>query len=330
MSNVSPADGTTDVAVSTDVTATFSEAMDAATIANGTFTLTKQGATSPVAATVTYDAATKRATLSPDADLEPGATYTATIKGGASGVKDSAGNTLANDKTWTFTIAPPADTVAPKGMVKINNGALYATKLSVNLSLSASDPAPASGIASMRLMNDGGSWSAWQPYATTKSWTLRNAQGTRTVSVQYRDKAGNVSTTAADTIKLDTIHPKVIKKSPAGAPCGICMDIGAKNVSPGANVTATFSEAMKASTITNKSIILRRDFGQGKYQLVNATVTYSPSSKTAVLNPASNLVGGAVYVATVFQSTKDVAGNALDQYPTLTGDNGLFWRFKIK
>jgi hypothetical protein len=46
------------------------------------------------------------ATLNPNADLAAGTTYTATIKGGSSGVKDVAGNALATDKTWTFTTAP--------------------------------------------------------------------------------------------------------------------------------------------------------------------------------------------------------------------------------
>jgi len=41
--------------------------------------------------------------------LAAGTTYTATIKGGSSGVKDAAGNALAADKTWTFTASrPPA------------------------------------------------------------------------------------------------------------------------------------------------------------------------------------------------------------------------------
>ncbi len=330
VSSVTPTGGATDVAASTNVTATFSEAMGPATITNSTFTLTKQGATSPVTATVSYDTATKKATLNPGADLEPGVTYTATVKGGASGAKDLAGNTLANDKTWSFTIVVPEDTVAPEGTVKINGGKAYATRTAVTLTLSANDPAPGTGVTSMRLMNDGGAWSDWESYATTKSWTFNDAQGTRTVSVQYRDEAGNVSTTVLDKIILDTVHPRVIKKSPAGAPGGISAKVGAKNVSPTANVTATFSEKMNPRTITNKSIILRRDLGKNRYQSVRAKVTYNASTKTATLNPSGKLASGAVYVATVFQSNKDLAGNRLDQYTGLRGDNGLFWRFQIR
>ena len=77
--------------------------MDALTITGTTFTLKKEGAASLVAADrVTYDSTAKKATLNPNADLDAGATYTATVKGGTNGVKDAAGNPLAQDKTWSF------------------------------------------------------------------------------------------------------------------------------------------------------------------------------------------------------------------------------------
>ena len=62
-----------------------SEGMDPATITSSTFILTKQGASQPLTAQVSYDAATKKATLDPTADLEASSTYTATIKGGSGG-----------------------------------------------------------------------------------------------------------------------------------------------------------------------------------------------------------------------------------------------------
>lgn len=100
VTGTTPAGGTTGVAVSTDVTGSFSEAMDESTITSATFTL--EGAT-PVTAALSYSSTAKVATLNPVADLPAGATYTATIKGGSNGVKDVAGNALAEDKTWTFT-----------------------------------------------------------------------------------------------------------------------------------------------------------------------------------------------------------------------------------
>jgi hypothetical protein len=104
VTGTSPADGATGVAVSTNVTATFSEAMNTSTITSATFTL-KTGTTA-VSAAVTYSSTGNTATLNPGTDLAAGTTYTATVKGGSTGVKDAAGNALATDKTWTFTTAP--------------------------------------------------------------------------------------------------------------------------------------------------------------------------------------------------------------------------------
>ena len=76
-----PASGATDVSVATAVTATFSEAIDAATVNSSTFEL--RNAAGPVPANVGYNATTRVATLTPSAPLAPSTTYTATVQGGA-------------------------------------------------------------------------------------------------------------------------------------------------------------------------------------------------------------------------------------------------------
>lgn len=108
-----PPNSTTKVSVSANITATFSEDMDTSTINTSTFTLF-QGATS-ITGTVSYDPATRTATFDPIANLSYGTTYTVTIKGGASGVKDLAGNPLATDYSWSFTTnyRPSADSITP-------------------------------------------------------------------------------------------------------------------------------------------------------------------------------------------------------------------------
>jgi hypothetical protein len=107
-----PQDGASGVAADTNVEATFSKDMDPATLNTSTFTLTKQGSTTPLEATVVYNTATKKATLDPVADLEAAnATYVATVKGGPGGAKDVAGNSLASDVSWSFATS---DTAVPE------------------------------------------------------------------------------------------------------------------------------------------------------------------------------------------------------------------------
>jgi glucose/arabinose dehydrogenase/uncharacterized protein (DUF2141 family) len=107
VSSTTPANGATGVAATVRPTATFSSSMDATTLTTSTFTLVKQGTTTPVAATVSYDGSSRTATLTPSASLAGNSTYTATVKGGTGGVKDAAGTPMATDTSWSFGTAAP-------------------------------------------------------------------------------------------------------------------------------------------------------------------------------------------------------------------------------
>jgi hypothetical protein len=96
-----PSAGATEINVGTTETATFSEPMVASTITANTVKLT-DSANNNVQATVTYDPATRTATLTPKVALLYGTSYTLTVKGGSSGVSDLAGNRMAADATATF------------------------------------------------------------------------------------------------------------------------------------------------------------------------------------------------------------------------------------
>lgn len=109
---------------------------------------------------------------------------------------DALGNTDATpaERTWTV------DTVAPGGAVAVNGGKRTTGTLRVTLSLTASDAEPGSGISELRIKNAGDAWTAWTPLANSLPWRLSRGSGTKTVYVQYRDRAGNVSVAAYDKI----------------------------------------------------------------------------------------------------------------------------------
>jgi len=108
-----PAAGAKDVNANRNVTVTFSEAMDAATVNGSTIEL-RDPANALVSATVSYDADSFTATLDPTAPLSAGVTYAARVKGrnADQSVKDVAGNPLIVDVTWAFTIAVPPQVVS--------------------------------------------------------------------------------------------------------------------------------------------------------------------------------------------------------------------------
>jgi Tol biopolymer transport system component len=129
----------------------------------------------------------------------------------------------------------------------------------------------------------------------------------------------------ADT-PADTTPPKVKSISPANT---------ATLIAPGANVTATFSEPMDATTtdgdpktINGTTFKLMR---AGTTTAIGAGVSYNASAKQAILNPNANLQLGTKYKAVVTTGAQDVAGNRLDQ--DQDPSNGLqqrSWTFTIR
>ncbi len=107
--SVTPVNGATNVAPSIALTVLFDEAMDPASI-DGTTVELRDGAGNLVAAVVSYDGGTRTAALTPSAALAETTTYNALVRGGATDprVKDTAGNALSADFTWSFTTGAPS------------------------------------------------------------------------------------------------------------------------------------------------------------------------------------------------------------------------------
>ena len=108
MFGVTPPDGATDVEAGTNVTAAFSTPMDASSLVPDSFTLTDLISGKTVKSQVSYDAASKTATLDPQSPLSPGHVYEATLVNTASGkkaaVRDAEGNPLSSERSWRFTV----------------------------------------------------------------------------------------------------------------------------------------------------------------------------------------------------------------------------------
>jgi hypothetical protein len=156
-----------------NVEVTFSEQVSEANL-DRPITLTKTGETMPVAAGVSYDAATRKVTLDPVQDLSYGASYTATIEGGPDGVKDLAGNPLEAEKTWSFDTAQVPDRVAPNTAITAGSSG-FVRSTTAAFGWSAEDNAtPASKLLySYRL--DGGAWTGYSPRPTARLAGLSRA-----------------------------------------------------------------------------------------------------------------------------------------------------------
>ena len=195
---VSPTNAASGVAITTTVTATFSEPLTAATLTGTSFTLAAPSG-ALVAGTVTLSVNT--ATFAPSSSLAASTVYTATI---SKDVKDAAGNAMAASYVWTFTTAaaaPPPDTTAPT--VTGNTPANGATNVAVTVAptVTFSEPMQTATLttASVTLKTTvgsvavAGSVSVVGNTATfTPSAVLANGtQYTATVTTAAKDLAGN-------------------------------------------------------------------------------------------------------------------------------------------
>jgi len=103
------ADMAVDVAINAQITATFSEAMDSATLNTLSFTVAA-GDETPMVATVRLDNTGNTAILTPTSDFSASTLYTTTI---TSAVKSALGISLASKISWSFTTAAAPDTTSP-------------------------------------------------------------------------------------------------------------------------------------------------------------------------------------------------------------------------
>ena len=291
------------------MTATFSEAVQG--VSDSTVFLRASGSTTNIAATVTYDATTRVATLDPTANLAAGTTYTATLTGGTTAIRDSANLALATT-SWSFTTAAAAgDTVAPTVTTATPLLDSSNTGVSGTANITATFSEAVTGVSSttftLRNTATNAAVAATVTYnATTRVATLdpsvtlaNDTRYTAALTSGIRDAAGN-ALAARSWNFLVGVRPTVTARTPA---------VSAIGVSRTGNVTATFSEAVV--NVNGTTVTLRTAAGTA----VAATVTYNATTRVATLDPSATLLANTDYTVRLAGGSptniRDAAGNNL-------------------
>ncbi len=121
ITSTTPANGATMVAPNAGINASFSKAMDPATLTPATFTLVGPGPAS-IAGRITYDATNRIATFTPQIALATSSPFTATVTTGA---MDLEGNALTANVSWSFTTGSTAS-LSPVNLGAASGFAVFA------------------------------------------------------------------------------------------------------------------------------------------------------------------------------------------------------------
>lgn len=134
-------------------------------------------------------------------------TYTVFLK--ATDTNDKSAET--SQTVTVGSIAALNDHTAPTGAVSINSGASSTASRTVVLHITGSDNNGGSGVYRARLSNDGSNWNNWNyvswpddrpmpSVAMDFAWQLSDTGGEKTVYVQLKDAAENISASFSDSI----------------------------------------------------------------------------------------------------------------------------------
>ena len=265
VTSVNPANGSTDVAIDTPITVVFSEAMDASSIAASTFML-DNGATG----TVTYDSNSRTASYSPSGGLNNNTIYTATV---TTGVKDTAGNAIASDYSWSFTTVaalPPPDVTPPSVSSTVPADSATGVLVNTTVSVSFSEILNCGTVNSSTFYISGvsGTINCFETGAVlTPNVSLDySTTYTATVTAGISDLEGNAKTSSDSwsfTTEADTEAPKTVKKL------------------SGTAISETEIDLSWVAPTDNVGVTGYKVFRNGEYVATTTSTTYSDTGLNA-------------------------------------------------
>ncbi len=163
------------------------------------------------------------------------------------------------EKAFVITVKD-MDEIPPTGSLTINFGDAQVNFTNVSLRITYTD---AYGV---RLSNNGTDWTNWLQPASSMFWSLPGGDGIKTVYLQLKDAAGNISEVFSDEVILDQTPPTLTIGSPES-------DAATAYPIP---ISINFSEAVTGFTLSDMEVeggTISNFTGQGQ----NYTVSLIPT-----------------------------------------------------
>lgn len=307
--SVAPLSGASGACINTLVTATFSKAMNPATINSTTFTLTGPSGNAELGQ-VTYNVASHTAIFAPAAALAPDTLYTAAISTRA---RDVFGIGLANRMVWSFTTgagacsgvgtptvvsATPGNGACPNTIATaVFNEAMDPSTLDTStFTLTGPGTTPVNGLVTYDAPSNSVTFTPTNALVQSTTYTATITTGAEDLLGQPLASDFVWTFTTAATLCQPPLPPNSV--NPPNGSSGICSSTV---------VAATFPQAMNPATINPATFTLT---GPGVTP-VAGTITHDVPNQMFVFTPTSTLALNTAFTATITTGAQDVAGNAL-------------------
>jgi len=278
---VDPPNGATGVFAGTNVSVTFNTCIDPAGVTAPNFLLA--GGVSLVAGSLSYDAPSATVVFNPNANLAFSGIYVLAV----SGVRGAHGETMATPFGSSFTVQAAAELVPPTTTASPPGGSYNATQ---QVTLTCADNPGGTGCAATHYTVDGSTPTAASPLYTGPIAIADNA----TLRFFSVDAQGNAETPRQEIYVIDKVPPVLAGNDPVNGATGVAVT---------KVITATFNEAMKASTLNGATVSV--DHG--------VTFTLTPAGSAVTIKPSERLACNTTYQVAIGPGATDLAGNALVQ-----------------
>jgi len=300
------------VVINPVVAVTFKSTASASEISASTLIL-KEG-TIPVAGTVTTSGTTINFT--PAADLKPETNYTATIKSSKSSGNESG------EHSWTFKTGKHRqnNSLSVVSVTPLKSATEVATNIKPTVAFNQEMTSTLTKLVTISLWQGTtavpGTLTFSGKTATFTPNTVLTANLVYTGTVVFGTKSSTDDNEDGDDEDDEDDHQSASTYTWSFTTGGGGADVtlptvlsvvptnNATAIALNSKVTATFSEAMNATTINATNFTLK----QGA-TAITGTVAYSGT--TATFTPAVNLAANTVYTGTITTGAKDAAGNAI-------------------
>ena len=262
LESTTPTNGSSDVELDSNITATFNEELDPDTVNADTFVVAIASDGQSISGVVSFDSSALVATFNPDADLPDGEAIDVTL---TSAITDLAGNALADGEDQDFSfITIAVDSTAPTASILPEDGAenvavdtviVVTFDEPINIVTVNPDSFSVSGAVSGDVSGDLGFDADNAEVTFTPDASLANGEEfTVTLTSTIEDLAGNAfagETTSFTTIALPLPEVAVLSRSPGIDETGVLI--------AGTAVEVGFNEELNASTVNDASFNVSTD-----------------------------------------------------------------------